>query len=109
LAALRAVDPLPVAPAPPIAPAPPAADDAEGPDAAAFAEPVRPAPAVAAPSPQIKPKRRLVAKPTVTSPRERCEGRTGFALYQCMQLQCDLAEWSAHAQCLRLRQSDAID
>jgi hypothetical protein len=43
------------------------------------------------------------------SPRTACAGRTEFALYRCMQLLCKGAQWSAHAQCVRLRATDEID
>jgi len=42
----------------------------------------------------------------VASPREACAGRTQFALYRCMQAQCERARWSSHPECVRLRKSD---
>lgn len=47
--------------------------------------------------------------PATRSPRQVCGAQAGFALYQCMQQQCAKAGASGHAQCQRLRQSDALD
>jgi serine/threonine protein kinase len=63
----------------------------------------KPAPRRASPPPAA----RLAAAPT--SPRQTCGDRTGFSLYRCMQLRCADAQWSGHAQCLRLRRSDEIE
>jgi hypothetical protein len=38
-----------------------------------------------------------------------CGDRTQFSLYQCMQTQCAKPAWQDHAQCRRLRISDAVD
>jgi serine/threonine protein kinase len=43
------------------------------------------------------------------TPRAACSGRTDFALYRCMQIQCGSARWSSHAQCVRLRTHDELD
>ncbi len=64
-------------------------------------EPPRPAKVTAAP--------KAKALPGPASPREVCGNRTQFSLYQCMQTQCASAKWSAHAQCVRLRNSDSVD
>lgn len=48
--------------------------------------------------------RRVAAAPRRTkSPQEACDGRKGFALYQCMQQQCARAASSDHADCVALR------
>ncbi|MBX3636801.1 MAG: hypothetical protein KF683_15630, partial [Rubrivivax sp.] len=44
-----------------------------------------------------------------TSPAQTCAGRTGFALYQCMQLACAKPASPNHAACAELRRSDAVD
>jgi len=47
--------------------------------------------------------------PRISSPREACGDRTQFALYRCMQTQCDLARWTQHPQCKRFRERDDVD
>ncbi len=47
--------------------------------------------------------RKVVVAAKARSPNEACEGRKGFALYQCMQLQCRKAASSDHADCASLR------
>jgi non-specific serine/threonine protein kinase len=49
------------------------------------------------------------ATPRVSGPREACGNRTQFALYRCMQTQCEKWQWSQHPQCKRLRARDDID
>jgi serine/threonine protein kinase len=44
-----------------------------------------------------------------SSPRAACEPRTEFALYRCMQNQCERTQWYQHPQCIRLRLRDEID
>ncbi len=39
-------------------------------------------------------------------PRAACTGKSEFALYRCMQQQCDSSRWYAHPQCIRLRATD---
>ena len=41
--------------------------------------------------------------PKPGSPREFCAPRTQFALYRCMQTQCNRPRWSHHDECIRLR------
>ncbi len=101
------------APAPSTLPAT-AAGPAPAPDSGAAAPPsqaaAEPAPRRAAPrAPKVAaaPKTPVPAGPA--SPREVCGSRTQFSLYQCMQTQCASAKWSAHAQCVRLRNSDSVD
>jgi hypothetical protein len=72
-----------------------------------------PAP-VAAPAPPVveaapPPKREAVVAKGPASPREACGERTQFALYYCMQTQCEQSQWSQHAQCKRLRDRDEVD
>ncbi|MCV4714207.1 hypothetical protein OFC05_29505, partial [Escherichia coli] len=43
-----------------------------------------------------------------TSPREACGGRTQFALYYCMQRQCERGVFYNHPQCQRLRATDEV-
>ncbi len=83
---------------------------------ASLAPPPPPAPSterVEAPEPQVTakppaPLPRPVAKAN-GSPREECGARTEFALYRCMKLACAAASWQAHAQCVRLRETDEVD
>ncbi|MGK2897832.1 MAG: protein kinase domain-containing protein [Burkholderiaceae bacterium] len=42
-------------------------------------------------------------------PRSACASKSDFALYRCMQQQCDSTRWSAHPQCVRLRATDRVD
>ena len=44
-----------------------------------------------------------------TGPRGACLGRTEFALYRCMQQQCQTRRWGAHPQCVKLRRDDQVD
>ena len=73
---------------------------------APIAVPAPPPVAEAAPPP---PKREAVVAKGPSSPREACGGRTQFALYYCMQTQCEQSQWSQHAQCKRLRDRDEVD
>ena len=84
-------------------PVPTAAAVVEPPQAQAAAPPRPPAPASRRPSKQV------VAQANAKAPREACASRTGFALYQCMQMQCAKSTLAGHEQCVRLRRSDAID
>lgn len=75
------------------------------------AAPVPPPPA--APRAEARPAARTPAReaapPPPSSPRAACGARTDFSLYRCMQQQCRLDRWYAHAQCVRLRTSDSVD
>ena len=42
-------------------------------------------------------------------PRAACADRTEFALYRCMQQQCEAKRWATHPQCIRLRLNDRVD
>ena len=60
-----------------------------------------------------KPAERAAAQParplsTASTPRAVCAPRTEFALYRCMQTQCQTARWAAHPQCRRLRTDDKV-
>ena len=75
-----------------------------------------PPPPVAAPAPPPvaevappPPKREAVVAKGPSSPREACGERTQFALYYCMQTQCEQSQWTQHAQCKRLRDRDEVD
>ena len=45
---------------------------------------------------------------TASTPRAACAQRTEFALYRCMQTQCQAARWAAHPQCRRLRTDGTV-
>lgn len=42
------------------------------------------------------------------TPAGICAPRTNFALYRCMQVQCEQSRFYAHPQCVRLRQHDEL-
>jgi serine/threonine protein kinase len=44
----------------------------------------------------------------ITSPRQACGSREQFALYRCMQTQCQRKTFSQHAQCKALRERDEV-
>jgi non-specific serine/threonine protein kinase len=44
----------------------------------------------------------------VDTPAAACAPRTNFALYRCMQSQCELSRYYAHPQCVRLRRFDEL-
>jgi serine/threonine protein kinase len=46
--------------------------------------------------------------PPQATPRGACSGRANFSLYYCMQTQCRKPQFSAHAQCRQLRESDDV-
>lgn len=48
-------------------------------------------------------------RPDDAAPRDDCSGRTNFSLYYCMQKQCTLPQFKAHAQCKLLREKDIVD
>ncbi len=122
-----ATTPTPTPPAP--APAPALPPTAPSPEPAATVEPAQAigadavveAPATKAPEPSVNPaapSANTSARPVpargggaaaVGDPRATCAGRTEFALYRCMQQQCELKRWAMHAQCIRLRLDDRVD
>lgn len=105
--------PVAVPPPPLVVPpdAPPAAPltRAEDPAATLAAQP----PAAGTPAPMravqaVRPERVQSAAPA-GGPRAACAGRTEFALYRCMQQQCQAQRWATHPQCVRLRNEDRVD
>ncbi|MGE5115742.1 MAG: hypothetical protein ACM3N6_04520, partial [Betaproteobacteria bacterium] len=58
-------------------------------------------------APAAPPREAVVAKGPA-SPREVCGDRTQFALYYCMQTQCEQPQWARHPQCIRLRDRDEV-
>lgn len=125
-AVTRPADPAGPAPLPAAAPTPVAmaTHEAESRPAVIMSPPAESPPSHAAPKP---PRSSQVARPPATArkvaaattptraparaparaptrtPNEVCEGRKGFALYQCMQLQCAKAASTDHADCASLR------
>lgn len=69
-----------------------------------------PAPsAVSAAPPSQAPAAEVARRESVPgTPAEACAPRTNFALYRCMQVQCEQSRFYAHAQCVRLRQHDEV-
>jgi hypothetical protein len=47
--------------------------------------------------------------PRWRSPRQVCGTRTQFALYLCMQQQCERPGWARHSQCERFRATDRVE
>ncbi len=43
------------------------------------------------------------------NPRAACAGRTEFALYRCMQQQCQAQRFASHPQCVLLRRDDKVE
>ena len=81
-------------------------------EVAAVAPPPVAAPAPPPPLAEVAPpapKREAVVAKGPASPREACGDRTQFALYYCMQTQCEQSQWTRHAQCKRLRDRDEVD
>jgi non-specific serine/threonine protein kinase len=46
---------------------------------------------------------------TGAGPRAACAGKSEFALYRCMQQQCEASRWYGHPQCIRLRATDRAE
>jgi hypothetical protein len=61
--------------------------------------------ATASPTPVSDPTRRDAVPDT---PAAACAPRTNFALYRCMQSQCEQQHYYAHSQCVRLRRFDEL-
>ncbi len=108
--------PSAAAPSAPVATPPaPAAEPAQsiGADAVVDAPVTRtPEPVVRAAAPSANTSARPVRGSAAASggdPRTSCAGRTEFALYRCMQQQCELKRWATHPQCIRLRLDDRVD
>jgi non-specific serine/threonine protein kinase len=88
-------------PAQSVAPPPTVAEAGRPLPAAARSEPApRPVP------PGDKPVTRRAA--VADKPASACAPRTNFALYRCMQKQCELSRYQSHPQCVRLRQNDEL-
>jgi hypothetical protein len=79
---------------------PPATAAAATPDKVAVAPPL--------PTPAQRGARATGARLTAAAggPRAACSTKTEFALYRCMQQQCESPRWYAHPQCIRLRATD---
>jgi hypothetical protein len=60
-------------------------------------------PAPAGPAGPAAPRKAVAVAAKAQPPLEACDGRTGFALYQCMQLQCAKPAALGHADCASLR------
>jgi hypothetical protein len=94
------------APAPPVA-SPPALEPVVTAAAApAAAKPSKPASKEAAKAASTK---TSAKRADDAAPRDDCAGRTNFSLYYCMQKQCTLPQFKAHAQCKLLREKDIVD
>jgi hypothetical protein len=61
--------------------------------------------ATASPAPEPDLSRRDAVPDT---PAAACAPRTNFALYRCMQSQCEQQNYYAHSQCVRLRRYDEL-
>jgi len=92
-------------PAPSAAPVAPTAEERPAPPrrVAPTAEDRSAPPRRAAPAPT-----RQAAAPD-PDPRAACSGKSEFAMYRCMQQQCESNRWYAHPQCIRLRAPDRVD
>ncbi len=90
---------------------PPAADKIEAaPQQAVKPEVASPSNRAKAASPATPPTRPPAAAPApAATPRAACAGRTEFALYRCMQQQCQAARFTSHPQCVLLRRDDKVE
>lgn len=92
-------------PPPPSAAATPA-------QAAATAEPEPAATAAAAGDHAVPAEAKAAAPPAAArpqpAPRAQCTGKSGYALYQCMQTQCAKRAYTKHPQCVRLRRDQSL-
>ena len=67
------------------------------------------------PAAEQRPRRVAAAPParqqaaTAAGPRAACAGKSEFALYRCMQQQCEASRWYGHPQCIRLRATDRAE
>ena len=80
------------------------------PPAVAAPEPVRPASATVLRKP-VAPRSDPPGRGTpalADTPAAVCAPRTNFALYRCMQVQCERDRFYAHPQCVRLRRNDEL-
>lgn len=108
---------VPVTPSPPLEPAAvnpgrtttAAVAPAAAPAATRSERPASAPSAVSAAPPSQAPATELARRESVPgTPAEACAPRTNFALYRCMQVQCEQSRFYAHAQCVRLRQNDEL-
>lgn len=76
------------------------ADERPSTPQAAAANSAPPRPAAAAPA--------AAATTAFSSPREACLPRSNFALYRCMQAQCERTRFYAHPQCRLLREENDL-
>lgn len=101
--------PSPAAAPTPLPPLPPTVADVVQPPPAAVRSERAPPPAAPAALPSRArgtpvERRAAVADP----PAAMCAPRTNFALYRCMQVQCQQSRYQTHPQCVRLRQNDEL-
>lgn len=100
----------PVAPLPPTTTptTPTVADAVQPPPPAMRSEPAASAAAVTA-MPSRAPGTPVERRAAVDDkPAAMCAPRTNFALYRCMQVQCQQSRYQTHPQCVRLRQNDEL-
>jgi serine/threonine protein kinase len=102
-AARTAATPTPAADTPEAAPAKAAATEVAPPNA-------RPKTVPPAAAPAAPPTRAPASVPApAATPRAACAGRTEFALYRCMQQQCQATRFTSHPQCVTLRRDDKVE
>lgn len=65
-------------------------------------------PEPAAPQTEAKPPVVAAARPQ-PAPRAACTGKSGYALYQCMQTQCAKRNFTKHPQCVQLRKNQRLN
>ena len=65
-------------------------------------------PEPAAPQAEAKPPVVAAARPQ-PAPRAACTGKSGYALYQCMQTQCAKRNFTKHPQCVQLRKNQRLN
>jgi hypothetical protein len=94
------------APAPPVA-SPPALEPVV--TAAAAPPEAKPSKSAAKETAKAASTKTSAKRPDDAAPRDDCSGRTNFSLYYCMQKQCTLPQFKAHAQCKLLREKDIVD
>lgn len=101
-----------VTPAPEPSPAPigPPERPSTAPPAVAAVEPMPPASAAVLTKPALPPRDSpgRVRPALADTPAAACAPRSNFALYRCMQVQCERDRFYAHPQCVRLRRDDQL-
>jgi serine/threonine protein kinase len=69
-----------------------------------------PTAAAAAAAPEaVEPTAPTARRTSPDSPRLACGSRTQFALYRCMQQQCEMASWARHEQCVQFKAADRVE